>query len=727
MKKKLFCIVLSLAMVVTFMPAMALTAFGATTSNEVNTLDAFNTALAKGGTVKLVQQDAGVNTITINEATAIKKTATVNLNGQVLNVNGKTITVEKGKTLTFVDGSLKNKGELKNAFFKVEAGATLTFESGSFNGVGIENYGTLNIKGGKFVVCIGNGDKVNVSGGTLKNSGDESVFLNGGELNISGGTFEETAEKPLIKNYEYEKAIVNISGGTFSKCVGPVVLNDNKLNVTGGTFTENNDVVFQNNGAFVEIKGGAFTGNKAGVVLSEKADNQNNSAVVRVLGGSMTGNQPNAINALNGTELTFGGDVNVSGNYYQDPEDEKAPKVKTNVVLGENAGNVIKTEKLGAKANVGLSIGTSAEERANYFDASAVLTPFVSDLNNVKFADGKAYDEQLQAALDDANKAIDILEACYKILHVEKNYQEYTDEDEITHPSVAQAARKTLEDLSKAPGATVADVNKALDKAAVTMFGNKMEAIKGIVDAVAEDSLKLTEAAIIFSWGVTAKTAKAAVKLAEDISDNMREAVETAAGAAYNFATETADKINENITLAIKAAGQAAIKTADAIGQLGNAAGGVLEEALKDTYNTILGVLQAGSYAVDKVGTGIVAALNTTAKVAEAAATAAAISAIVGGVVNYAGQAFGALQARNVYNNAVKSISGLVGQASQNTAALLQKGAQAGGLVLANGVQVGGQLLQLLAAGQISAAVAGTIANTVAYIGSFAKYPAHHF
>ena len=671
MKKKLFCIVLSLAMVVTFMPAMAMTAFGATVT-EVTSIAALQTALNKGGTIKLTDDIYVDNTdLTIPSY----KTVTLNLNDHLLSLgNDYDLCISKNAKLTIVEdeNSVVHKGKVISVDSQdwIVNNGTLVIEDGEIS-VPIDNYGTLTVNGGLFTdqsfnSCIYNNPEGNctINGGeftgvdfSISNPTycGASVYNDTGKLTINGGNFSEnvSCEGGAVYNWK-GTAIVN--GGTFTNnvatdCGGAIYSEEGTLTVKNATFvgnkangkygcggaiytsdpttvdncTFNGNIAVDEGGAIcndankLDITKSTFKNNEAdyGGAISIWKDYQARLTLpVSLADCTITNNKANncggGVNCWNGVELTIAGDTIINGN---ECLNEDGVYVKNNIEFPDAEANTIKTKNLGTNAKVGVFFGIG--DKATFFDPAADLTPFVSDLSLLSF--GTASEDAIVTAIKDANVILDTLAACYKLMGLTENVgtaQEYKDE---------------INGMLDKADTTVEKINAKVDEAAKVMFGYKIGAIA--------DLLKLVGKGTITTALVTAKITAELAEIAGNVAANV-----------LDFTGET-------------------IKTV----------------------------------------------LETKAKLA--AVTAAVIVA--------------AKIVKTVKNSVSSSIQAAQKQAQQKAAAaamqaLLQKLTQKTGVALVGGAQIGGQLLNLLAAGKIATTVAALVANSVYYIGA-ATNPYHYY
>ena len=201
MRKKLLSILLTFCMALTLLPTAAFAEEG--TATTVKTAEQLTTAVANGGTVKLMEN------IIISTSLTITGTVTLDLNGHVLkyennDANGSVIKVESGGHLTIMDSNTEN---LSHKFNKtndlwtldessstetvtggVITGGTGTQDSNCYNGGGVyvAPGGKLTMEGGSIVGCSANGGAINKGGGVY--IADDSTNSQFGEFTMNGGS-----------------------------------------------------------------------------------------------------------------------------------------------------------------------------------------------------------------------------------------------------------------------------------------------------------------------------------------------------------------------------------------------------------------------------------------------------------------------------------------------------------------------------------------------------------
>ncbi|MDO5302923.1 MAG: Ig-like domain-containing protein [Clostridia bacterium] len=312
MKRKIFSVLLSVAMVMVMMPSMAFAAEGETAGGvppestapanpsegttteepvakvgEISyaTLVEAVSAVSDGGTVELLR-DCDVNDVN-NVWKVEKKNVVLDLNGKNVS-SGSDIVVSNGGKLTVKDtkgtGALvitgidtSNGGHCiivdgtSTEFVQESGKIEVKAANGCITGYGIycRNGGTATIKGGEFnaidAVLTGNNTtgemNFNVEGGTLTSSRGPAIYMPGQvNLTMSGGT--------LNGGVSLRMGQVNISGGTINSIKDGIDSPSKYYNysgsawfpdafyVIGGTYANGNDA--NGNSLNLNITGGTF-------------------------------------------------------------------------------------------------------------------------------------------------------------------------------------------------------------------------------------------------------------------------------------------------------------------------------------------------------------------------------------------------------------------------------------------------------------------------------------
>ena len=312
MKKRLISLLLAFSMMLTFLPAGAVSAFA-----EENTIDPEKGVLLKSGDIindTFIEEQDGATTyqmrnaytsgvtISASEKVTINITGNIDYNGSLFNVsNNGNVMVENG------------------ANYVVEGGArivtlfqgTITINGGTYYGSGTETF--LNWRYNKGVMWLNDinviasgdnavnnqGGEVHIKGGTYTSNSSPVIYNqtwdrdegvaelvgtmtltdvtvesissskngtgvgNSGNLTITGG--KVTAPGPALNTYP--KGVTTVESGDFSSTGDCAVRVYEKLYLNGGTFTAPNGSAIQSrdDSAYTEISGGTIKDSKVGV------------------------------------------------------------------------------------------------------------------------------------------------------------------------------------------------------------------------------------------------------------------------------------------------------------------------------------------------------------------------------------------------------------------------------------------------------------------------------
>ena len=238
MKKRLISLLLAFSMMLTFLPAGAVSAFA-----EENTIDPEKGVLLKSGDIindTFIEEHDGATTyqmrnaytsgvtISASEKVTINITGNIDYNETLFNVsNNGNVMVENG------------------ANYVVEGGArivtlfqgTITINGGTYYGSGTETF--LNWRYNKGVMWL---NDINVIA-----SGDNAVNNQGGKVHIKGGTYTSNSS-PVIYNQTWDRdagvaelvgimTLTDVTVESTSSGKGTGVLNTGNLTITGGKVT----------------------------------------------------------------------------------------------------------------------------------------------------------------------------------------------------------------------------------------------------------------------------------------------------------------------------------------------------------------------------------------------------------------------------------------------------------------------------------------------------------
>ena len=238
MKKRLISLLLAFSMMLTFLPAGAVSAFA-----EENTIDPEKGVLLKSGDIindKFIEEHDGATTyqmrnaytsgvtISASEKVTINITGNIDYNGTLFNVsNNGNVMVENGANYV-VEGGARIVTLLQG---------TITINGGTYYGSGTETF--LNWRYNKGVMWL---NDINVIA-----SGDNAVNNQGGEVHIKGGTYTSNSS-PVIYNQTWDRdkgvaelvgtmTLTDVTVESTSSGKGTGVLNTGNLTITGGKVT----------------------------------------------------------------------------------------------------------------------------------------------------------------------------------------------------------------------------------------------------------------------------------------------------------------------------------------------------------------------------------------------------------------------------------------------------------------------------------------------------------
>lgn len=311
MKKRLISLLLAFSMMLTFLPAGAVSAFA-----EENTIDPEKGVLLQSGdtindkfivdhngatTYQMRNNYASGVTISASEKVTINITGNIDYNGTLFNVlNSGNVTVENNKNYTVRGGA--------RVVSLVQG--TITVNGGTYYGSRTETFLNYRHNKGEMwlndinVIASGDnavnnqGGKVHIKGGTYTSNSSPVIYNqtwdrdaggaelvgimtltdvtvestssgtgtgvgNSGNLTITGG--KVTAPGPALNTYS--KGETTVESGDFSSTGDCAVRVYEKLYLKGGTFTAPNGSAIQSrdDSAYTEISGGTIKDSKVGV------------------------------------------------------------------------------------------------------------------------------------------------------------------------------------------------------------------------------------------------------------------------------------------------------------------------------------------------------------------------------------------------------------------------------------------------------------------------------
>ena len=238
MKKRLISLLLAFSMMLTFLPAGAVSAFA-----EENTIDPEKGELLQSGVTindKFIEDHDGATTyqmrnnyasgvtISASKKVTINITGNIDYNGTLFNVlNSGNVTVENNKNYTVKGGA--------RVVSLVQG--TITVNGGTYYGSGTETF--LNFRYNQGVMWL---NDINVIA-----SGDNAVNNQGGKVHIKGGTYTSNSS-PVIYNQTWDRdagvaelvgimTLTDVTVESTSSGKGTGVLNTGNLTITGGKVT----------------------------------------------------------------------------------------------------------------------------------------------------------------------------------------------------------------------------------------------------------------------------------------------------------------------------------------------------------------------------------------------------------------------------------------------------------------------------------------------------------
>ena len=311
MKKRLISLLLAFSMMLTFLPAGAVSAFA-----EENTIDPEKGELLQSGDTindKFIEEHNGATTyqmrdnyasgvtISASKKVTINITGNIDYKGTLFNVSDSgNVTVENDKNYTVKGGA--------RVVSLVQG--TITVNGGTYYGSGTETF--LNFRYNKGVMWLNDinviasrdnavnnqGGEVHIKGGTYTSNSSPVIYNqtwdrdkgaaelvgimtltdvtvestssgtgtgvgNSGNLTITGG--KVTAPGPALNTYS--KGETTVESGDFSSTGDCAVRVYEKLYLKGGTFTAPNGSAIQSrdDSAYTEISGGTIKDSKVGV------------------------------------------------------------------------------------------------------------------------------------------------------------------------------------------------------------------------------------------------------------------------------------------------------------------------------------------------------------------------------------------------------------------------------------------------------------------------------
>ena len=349
MKKRITSLLLTLAMLLSLLPAMGVTASAAETEwTTVNSYADLKAAVDKGSAKIKLTEDID----TTKENSGVGVTTATNLrfkgNGNVLDLNGHELKLVSNMSayfieilssdLTIKDSDSNGNGRIEFIYgdsvvgiqraivisrsMGVKKVGSLTVDGGtlssSYNGIIlIESYGSITINGGRLyapVSHLGNGDYLIHSTHSYDPDGTFQLHVNGGELD--GRVVLERDDSSATGTLKYKVTPIKITGGTFKQGLyatwgrgnspegepknAEMTMDSPTVEITGGVFERNNEEYSQTASSIridlpTKLRGGTFK----------------NGATIRFVGGKYTwdGTQPQYRASIGNSAILHGNDI----------------------------------------------------------------------------------------------------------------------------------------------------------------------------------------------------------------------------------------------------------------------------------------------------------------------------------------------------------------------------------------------------------------------------------
>ena len=268
------------------MPTFTCASASGTITTEVGSAEALSNALSAGNSVVLTEE------VTLEAKLEVKNDASIDLNGQNLNMGSNTIEVAEGKSLTLTNSGTPSGRAAETTVGITSSSDIITASKDSKIFIG-EGVNLTTTGAGMCCIFVPGSDANNIandvtieSRGTLlaKQAGAATIYVNGnvtsGTINILGGSVKHEADVAI---YIAGKADLTISGNAEISGTTGVEIRAGKLVINGATIsTESNfDEAANGNGSTitgaaiavsqhtteeeinVEIKNGTFKGEYA--------------------------------------------------------------------------------------------------------------------------------------------------------------------------------------------------------------------------------------------------------------------------------------------------------------------------------------------------------------------------------------------------------------------------------------------------------------------------------
>ncbi|MFR8729389.1 MAG: pectate lyase-like adhesive domain-containing protein, partial [Dysosmobacter sp.] len=380
MKRRLTSWLLTLAMLLSLVPAMGVTASAADGFVEVSTYEELRSEVNKGSAkVKLT---ADIDTTSENSGVGVTTATNLSFkgNGNVLDLNGHELKLVSNMSAYFIeilssDLTIKDSGTNGRIEFiygdsvvgvqravvigysvGIDRPGSLTVDGGtlssSYHGIIlIESYGSITINGGRLyapVTDLSNADDLIHSTHSYDPDGTFQLHVNGGELD--GRVVLKRDDSSATGTLKYKVTPIKITGGTFKQGLyatwktwdspegepknAEMTMDSPTVEITGGVFERNNEEYSTYKGSIhidlpTKLRGGTFK----------------NGATIRFVGGKYTwdATQPQYRASIGNSAILRGNDIRTAYGWsksdwfeLQSPWIELSPK-GTSVTVIPNA------------------------------------------------------------------------------------------------------------------------------------------------------------------------------------------------------------------------------------------------------------------------------------------------------------------------------------------------------------------------------------------------------
>ena len=423
MKKRITSLLLTLAMLLSLLPAMGVTASAAEPEwTTVNSYADLKAAVDKGpAKIKLTADISSGNFVEgvgVTPATNLKFKGS----GNVLDLNGHKLTLVstmgtkfielKNADLTIKDSSGTN-GRIdieyrsvvgvQQAIF-IDYTGSLTVDGGtissSYRGITlIESYGSITINGGRLYAPVtnsGNSDILILSTHSYIHNNTLQFYVNGGELD--GRVRLQRDDSSATGTLKYKVTPIKITGGTFKQGLyatwgdngnpknAEMTMDSPTVEITGGVFESNNDNPYRDSRCYIDLatklRGGTF---------------KDRVATIRFVGGEYTweGTQPQYRASIGNSAILCGNDIRTAYDWSESdwfeilcPRIDLIPKGGNPVTVIPNAWGMESVTLDGTKINYAKDWKGAVEEMDNSTAHTIKFTwkPLASELVNAGYS-----------------------------------------------------------------------------------------------------------------------------------------------------------------------------------------------------------------------------------------------------------------------------------------------------------------------------------------------------